>query len=105
MATSANQIVSRTPRIVRGAVAAAGGVVPVGLAYTDANKQSVLASSFEVQNLGPDPLKVSFDAAGTNYRTVVANGIYMVEAAVGTLYVSTTGNATYEITLCYDRFR
>lgn len=105
MATSANQIVARVPRIVRGAVAAAGGVVPVSLAFTNANNQTVLASCFEVQNLGPDPLKVSFDAAGTDYRTVLKDGIYSVEAQVGILYVATTGNATYEITACYDRFR
>lgn len=105
MATSANQIVSRTPRVVRGSVAFAGGVVPVSLSFTDSNKQTVLASSFEVQNLGNDPLKVSYDAAGTNYRTVLKDGIYSVDATVGIIYVATTGNATYEITVYHDRFR
>lgn len=104
MATSANQIVSRIPRIVRGAVAFAGGVVPVSLSFTS-NNQTVLASAFEVQNLGPDPLKVSFDAAGTDYRTVLKDGVYSVEATMGKIYVATTGNATYEITVYSDRFR
>lgn len=105
MATTANQIVSRIPRIVRGAVAFADGVVPVSLAKTDANNQSVLASAAEIQNLGPDPLKVSFDASGTNYRTVLKDGVYSVEATLGLVYVATTGNATYEITVYSDRFR
>lgn len=105
MATSANQIVARPPRVVRGAIALVGGVVPVGLSYTDTNKQTVLASSFELQNLGPDPIKVSFDSAGVNFRTVVSGGIYLVEATLGLIYLATTGNATYEITACYDRFR
>lgn len=106
MATSPNQIVSREPRIFRGTVAVADGVVPVALVYTDSNGQSVLASSFEIQNLGPQALKVSFDSAGTNYRTVVANGVYGVNSAMETpLYMATTGTATYEVTAAYDRFR
>lgn len=105
MATSANQIVSRSPRIVRGAIALAGGVVPVSLSFIDSNNQTVLASAFEIQNIGPDPLKVSYESSGTNYRTVLKDGVYSVEATIGKIYVATAGNATYEITVYYDRFR
>lgn len=106
MPTAPNQIVSREAKIFRYSVALADGIKPFKLSYVDSNGTTILPSSFEVQNLGGSSIQVYMpNDITTNYRTVLLNGVYAVDASVGHIAASTGAAATFEVTAYYDRFR